>query len=98
MKKGERLRSDGAGGEVGGSRRGLVVSFAVIFAGIVGGMYLIEAFLIGPETEYGGLIALGASSGAVLLGIEIARRTRLGRYLPVLVIGALLGLALDLAA
>ena len=98
MKKGEGLRSDGAGGEVGGSRRGLVVSFAVIFAGIVGGMYLIEAFLIGPERGYGGLVALGASSGAVLLGIEIVRRTRLGRYLPVLVVGALLGLALDLAA
>ena len=46
----------------------------------------------------GGLIALGASTGAVLLAIEIARRTRLGRYLPVLVIGALSGLVLDLAA
>ena len=58
MKKEGRLRSDGAAGEsgkIGGSRRGLVVSFGVIFACIVGGMYLIEALWIGPETECGGV-------------------------------------------
>ena len=47
-----------------------------ICAGIVGGMYLIEALWFGSETGHGDMIALGISAGAVLLAIEIVRRTR----------------------
>ncbi len=53
----------------------------MICARIVGGRYLITALWISPETGHGDFIALGISTGVVLLAIEIARRTPLRKYL-----------------
>ena len=78
------LRDDGsaeAGAKIGALKRRSVIAFAAIFAGIVGGRYLITALWISPETGHGNFIALGISTGVVLLAIEIARRTPLRKYL-----------------
>ena len=44
-------------------------------------MHLIEALWFGSETEHGSMIALGISTGVVLLADEIVRRTLFRKYL-----------------
>lgn len=81
---GKDLRSDGseADAKLDAPKRRPVIGFIASFAGIFGGTQLIEALWISPETGHGYLIALGISTGVVLLAIEIARRTPLRKYLP----------------
>ena len=82
----KELRDDGdgsaeAGAKIGALKRSSVIAFTAIFVRIVGGTYLIKALWISPETGHGDFIALGISTGLVLLAIEIARRTPLRKYL-----------------
>lgn len=80
----KELRDDGsaeAGAKFGAFKRRSVIPFTAICVGIVGGRYLITALWISPETGHGDFIALGISTGVVLLAIEIARRTPLRKYL-----------------